>query len=350
MKRWAFLLWRLLLPLLSLDSRKWNKEGNGTPLQYSCLKNPMDGGAWWAAVHGVTKSRTRLSYFTFTFQFHELDEEMATHSSVLAWRIPGTRGPGGLPSVGLHRVGHNWSDLAAAAESGSHSVVSDFLWSMDYTVDGILQARILEWVAFSFSRGSSQPRDRTQVSCIAGGFFVQLSHKGSPRILEWVAYPFASGSSWPRIRQWKGSLLCFSGGSVLSTQGNHCYECLLCDSWQICSSHICAYVCMCDSAFFVLMMVCVHARSLPLCPTLCNPMDCSPPGSLCPWDAPGKNTGVGCSALLQGMFPTQGSNLHLFHLPALAGGFFTANTTWEALMTVYFTSFRQDCMVPFLTR
>ena len=65
-------------------------EGNGTPLQYSCLENPMDGGAWWAAVHGVAKSWTRLSDFTFTFHFHALENEMATHSSVLAWRIPGT--------------------------------------------------------------------------------------------------------------------------------------------------------------------------------------------------------------------------------------------------------------------
>ena len=67
-------------------------EGNGTPLQYSCLENPMDGGPWWAAVHGVAKSRTQLSVFTFTFHFHALEEEMATHSSILAWRIPGTRG------------------------------------------------------------------------------------------------------------------------------------------------------------------------------------------------------------------------------------------------------------------
>ena len=79
-------------------------EGNGTPLQYSCLENPMDGGTWEAAVHGVAKSRTRLSDFTFTFHFHALEKEMATHSSVLAWRIPGTGEPGGLPSVGLHRV------------------------------------------------------------------------------------------------------------------------------------------------------------------------------------------------------------------------------------------------------
>ena len=79
------------------------------------LENPMDGGAWWAAVHGVAKSRTRLSDFTFTFHFHALEKEMATHSSVLAWRIPGMGEPGGLPSMGWHRVGHNWSNLAVAA-------------------------------------------------------------------------------------------------------------------------------------------------------------------------------------------------------------------------------------------
>ena len=82
-------------------------EGNGTPLQYSCLENPMDGGAWKAAVHGVTKSRTRLSDFTSTFHFHALEKETATHSSVLAWRIPGTGEPGGLPSMGSCRVGHD---------------------------------------------------------------------------------------------------------------------------------------------------------------------------------------------------------------------------------------------------
>ena len=82
-------------------------EGNGTPLQYSCLENPMDGGAWWAAAHGVTKSQKGLSDFTFTFHFHSLEKEMAIHSSVLAWRIPGMGEPGGLPSMVSHRVGHN---------------------------------------------------------------------------------------------------------------------------------------------------------------------------------------------------------------------------------------------------
>ena len=84
-----------------------NGEGNGTPLQYSCLENPMDRGAWWTAVHGISKSRTRLSDFTFTLYFHALEKETATHSSVLAWRIPGTGEPGGQLSVWSHRVGYD---------------------------------------------------------------------------------------------------------------------------------------------------------------------------------------------------------------------------------------------------
>ena len=88
---------------------------NGNPLQYSCLENPMDRRAWKAAVRGVAEGQTRLSDFTFTFPFHTLEKEMATHSSFLAWRIPGTGEPGGLPSMGSHRVRHDWSDLAAAA-------------------------------------------------------------------------------------------------------------------------------------------------------------------------------------------------------------------------------------------
>ena len=137
---------------------EYGREANGTPLQYSCLENPMDRGAWWAAVYGVAQSRTRLSDFTFThwrrqwqptpvflpgesqgrgslmgchlwgrteldtterLHFHALEKAMATHSSVLAWRIPGTGEPGGLPSMGSHRVGHDWSALAAAAAAAA---------------------------------------------------------------------------------------------------------------------------------------------------------------------------------------------------------------------------------------
>ena len=84
----------------------------------------MDGGAWWAAVRRVAKSQTRLRDFTFTFHFHALEKDMATHSSVLAWRLPGTGEPGGLPSMGSHRVGHDLSDLAAAASTNNGSVTS----------------------------------------------------------------------------------------------------------------------------------------------------------------------------------------------------------------------------------
>ena len=89
----------------------WTGEGNGNPLQYSCLENPRDGGAWWAAVHGVAQSRTWLKRLSM----HALQKEMATHSSILAWRIPGMEKPGGLPCMGSHRVRYDWSDLAAAA-------------------------------------------------------------------------------------------------------------------------------------------------------------------------------------------------------------------------------------------
>ena len=82
-------------------------EGNDTPLQHSCLENPMDGGAWWAVVHGVAKSWTRLSDFTFTFHFPALEKEMAIHSSAIAWKIPWTEEPGRLQSMGLQRVGHD---------------------------------------------------------------------------------------------------------------------------------------------------------------------------------------------------------------------------------------------------
>ena len=122
---WVFLAFMNSLHVLSVvkNLKLLIGEGGGTPFQYFCLENPMDAGAWWAAVHEVAKSRTQPSDFTFTFHFHALEKEMTTHSSVLAWRIPGTGEPGGLPSLGSHRVGHDWSDLAAAAFRNSLHVL-----------------------------------------------------------------------------------------------------------------------------------------------------------------------------------------------------------------------------------
>ena len=101
-----------------------DRDGSGTPLQYSCLENPMDGGAWKAAVHGVAKSQARLSDFTFTFHFHALEKEMATHSSVLAWRIPGRGDPGGLPLWGCTE-----SDTTEATQQQQH-LLEDLLTVM----------------------------------------------------------------------------------------------------------------------------------------------------------------------------------------------------------------------------
>ena len=128
--------------MLTIDA-----EGNGNLLQYYCLENPMDGGAWWAAVHGVAKSRTRLSDFAFTFPFRALEKEMATHSSILAWRIPGMGQPVGLLSMGSHRVGHDWSNLAAAAA--------------DYRTENRLKG--LQWKAIAVVQVSGESLDLGQM-------------------------------------------------------------------------------------------------------------------------------------------------------------------------------------------
>ena len=131
LSQWPLLCWNMF-PLYQLC-----REGNGTPLQYSCLENPMDGGAWKAAVHGVAKSQTWLSNFTFTFHFHALEKEMGTHSSVLAWRIPGTGEPGGLLSMGVtqSRTQLKW--------------LSSNVFLLGFILYGILCAS-WTWVAISF--------------------------------------------------------------------------------------------------------------------------------------------------------------------------------------------------------
>ena len=158
-------------------------EGNGTPLQYSCLENPMDGGAWQAAIHGVAKSRTRLNDFTFTFYFHALEKEMATHFSVLAWRIPGTGEPCGLPSKGSHRVRHDWSDLAAAAaatntwKDAQHRSLLDKCkskpqWDITSHQSEWPSSKILQTI------NAGEGVEKGERSCTVGGNVIWYSHYG----------------------------------------------------------------------------------------------------------------------------------------------------------------------------
>ena len=115
------------LHLPCLRSRLRRRQWHPTPVLF--LENPMDRGAWWATVHGVAKSRTRLSDFTFTFHFHALEKAMATHSSVLAWRIPGTGEPGGLLSMGSHRVGTRLKRLSSSCSSRSRLKGNKYLFN-----------------------------------------------------------------------------------------------------------------------------------------------------------------------------------------------------------------------------
>ena len=118
----------------------------------------MDGGAWWAVVHGVAKSRTRLSDFTFTFHFHALEKEMATHSSVLAWKIPGAGEPGGLMSMGPHRVRHDWSDLAAAAAADMEQRTGSKLGKEYVKAVHYLVQDVQEYILWNAELGEAQAR------------------------------------------------------------------------------------------------------------------------------------------------------------------------------------------------
>ena len=152
-----------------------------------------------------------LSSLYFIWVCHSVmsdwEEEMATHSGILAWRIPGMEEPGGLLSMGSHRVGHDWSNSAAAVAAAHLTLCNPMYCSLPgSSIHGNLQARILEWVAIPFSRGSSWPRDWIWVSCIAGRFFTIWAITEAPRIQEWVVIPFFRGSSQPRDQTWLSML------------------------------------------------------------------------------------------------------------------------------------------------
>ena len=151
----------------------------------------MDGGAWKAAVHGVAEGRTRLSNFPFTFHFHALEKEIATHSSVLAWRIPGTGEPGGLPSMGSHRVGHDWNDLAVAVRE-ARMVVQD-----------LVRERLLP--AEKFRKGFIEDG---HVNCIIWYVGFVLGEPSNFQPLggrEWV--PSSEGILWVKMWRRKGKVL-----------------------------------------------------------------------------------------------------------------------------------------------
>ena len=164
----------------------------------------MDGGAWWGAVHGITKSQTWLSDLPFTFHFHALEKEMATHSSVLAWRIPGTGEPGGLLSMGSHRVGHNWSNLAAAAFSCIAFVLVpkllltcfDTPWTVAHQASlsvGFPMQEYWSGLPFPFPRDLPDPGIEPVFPAVAGGFFT-TEPSGKPRLI--VKPPWNSYGLW----------------------------------------------------------------------------------------------------------------------------------------------------------
>ena len=171
--------------------------------------------AWRAAVHGVTGSRARLNDFTFTFHFHALEKEMATHSSILAWRIPGTEEPSGLLSMGLHRVRHNWSNLAEAAAVAAGQVRKKNTVSvkqscltlcnpMDYnspdsSLHGILQVWILECTAIPFSRASPHPGIDPESSTLQADS-LQSEPTEKPRLIQ----------RWPQTQSVEDSCVCYS--------------------------------------------------------------------------------------------------------------------------------------------
>ena len=165
---------------------------NGSSLQCSCLEKPMDREAWWATVCGVAKSQTQLACLHVLWS--------TCQNTVTGWGEPfkviivRVFCEGLISAIPSHMVYGTWETrISSQVKLKVTQLDSTLCNTMDSIVHGILQARILEWVAFPFSRGSSQSRNQT-----TGLPHYQLTQEGSPRTLEWVAYPFSSRSFWPR--------------------------------------------------------------------------------------------------------------------------------------------------------
>ena len=226
-------------------------EDNGNSLQYSCLENPMDRGAWYAAVHGDAKSIAQLSNFTFTFHFPALEKEMATHSSVLAWRIPGTEEPGRLPSMGSHRVRHDWSNSAAAeaacflTPTPCNQILMWLTWDMAWTFMKMVISLVVQTYNLAFHCCITLMHGNTstillsvlQNSSIIGLLrgFNALNMKVKSLscvqffVTPWtVAYQGPPSMGFSRQEYWSGSLL----QGIFPTQGSnlslpHCRQMLL---------------------------------------------------------------------------------------------------------------------------
>ena len=265
-----------------------------TPLQYSWLEKPMVGGAWWAAVHGVVKSRTWLSDLTFTFHFHALEKEMATHSSALAWRIQGTGGAwwAAIYGVAQSRTGLKWISSSSNLTQSNHS--ANTCWNSCLLIDVYFQAvplyKILPVVLQKYTFDNVifiVPKLLMIIQFIAPKPLMVV-HNLLYRIMS--TYPgrvysthdlYSQSHSWPLLFTYSLLKLC----------------------WLF-LEHVC---------IFIPLQCPVSSVNRSVLFNSLWPHGLWPPRLLCPWNSPGKNTWLGCHFLLQVIFPTQGSNTCLPH-------------------------------------